>query len=218
MSDSARHVALSAAMERMAPPGIRLGCRLIREGDEALLLPEEASALRARRPAARRASGAARALARHLLKNEGMADAIIGRSATGAPLWPPGVIGSLAHDDEMAVAAIARAADVPSVGIDVEPADPLPDDIAALVFHDGDAVGGVEPMLSGRALFSAKEAVYKAVHPLDGEILGYEHIRVDFARGRAITTTGHGMRLFFCLHPRVVVLAVSTEDQPSSIL
>lgn len=218
MSDGAGEAALSAAMKRIAPPGIRLGCRLIRDGDEALLLPAEAAALPTRQPAARRASGTARALARHLLMHDGIPDAVIGRSGTGAPLWPQGVVGSLAHDDQMAVAAIARAADVLSVGIDVEPAEPLPDEIAALVFNGGDGIGGIEAGLAARVLFSAKEAVYKAAHPLDGEILGYEHIRVDLARGQGITTTGHRMRLFFCVHPRVVVLAVAAGDQPNSIL
>ncbi|NJO22388.1 MAG: hypothetical protein HC868_04905, partial [Sphingomonadales bacterium] len=32
---------LLSAMMSMAPPGIRVGCRTIRAGDEGLLLPEE---------------------------------------------------------------------------------------------------------------------------------------------------------------------------------
>jgi len=64
MSRSAAETALLAQMSRLTPPGVRLGCRLIRQGDDALLLPEEATVLPARRPAARRASGTARALAR----------------------------------------------------------------------------------------------------------------------------------------------------------
>lgn len=209
MNDGAAQTALLAAMERIAPPGIRVGCRLIREGDEALLLPEEAAALTARQPVARRASGTARALARHLLVQEGFASAAIGRSAAGAPLWPTGIVGSLAHDDEIAVAAIARKSDLLSVGIDVEPSEPLPEDIAAIVALPGDLCGSVKAHLAGRVLFSAKEAVYKAAHPMDGNVLGYEHIRIDLARGEGFTTTGHRMRLFFCVSPRVVVLAVA---------
>ncbi|WP_313195405.1 4'-phosphopantetheinyl transferase superfamily protein [Shinella zoogloeoides] len=215
MSDSAAETALLAQMNRLALPAVRLGCRLIRDGDEALLLPEEAAALPARRLAARRASGAARALARDLLTAEGMISVAIGRGPAGDPLWPAGFAGSLAHDDEMAVAVIARKADIPSLGIDVEPAEPLPDEIAALAVMSGDVLEGVDPRLATRLLFSAKEAVYKAAYPLDEEILGYEHIGVDLARREAMTARGRRMRLSFCLLPRILVLAVA-EDQPAS--
>lgn len=215
MSDSAAETALLAQMERLAPPAVRLGCRLIRAGDEALLLPEEATVLPARRLVARRASGAARALARGLLAAEGMTSVAIGRGPAGDPLWPAGFAGSLAHDDEMAVAAVARKADIALLGIDVEPAEPLPDEIAALAVTPGDVLEGVDPRLAARLLFSAKEAVYKATYPLDEEILGYEHIGVDLARREAMTARGRRMRLSFCLLPRLVVLAVA-EDQPAS--
>lgn len=215
MSSSVAETALLAQMNRLALPTVRLGCRLIRNGDEALLLPEEAAALPARRLAARRSSGAARALARGLLAAEGMTSVAIGRGPAGEPLWPTGFAGSLAHDDEMAVAAFARKVDIPSLGIDVEPAEPLPDEIAALAVMPGDVFAGVDPRLATRLLFSAKEAVYKAAYPLDREILGYEHIGVDLARGEAVTASGRRMRLSFCLLPRIVVLAVA-EDQPAS--
>lgn len=213
MNGSAAETALLAQMNRLAPPAVRLGCRRIREGDEALLLPEEAAMLPARRPAARRASGAARALVRHLLAAEGLAAAAIGRGPAGDPVWPAGFTGSIAHDDEVAVCAIARKADIPSLGIDIEPAEPLPDEIAALAVTPGDILAGTDPRLATRLLFSAKEAVYKAVYPLDGEVLEYEHIRIDLARGKAITASGRSLRLSFCLLPRIVVLAIA-DRQP----
>ncbi|WP_026792040.1 4'-phosphopantetheinyl transferase family protein [Pleomorphomonas oryzae] len=210
MNDKADETALRAEMGRLALPGIRVGCRIIRDGDEALLLPEEAAAIPARHPAARRASGTARALARHLLALEGIEAVPIGRSSAGAPLWPSGFVGSIAHDEEMAVAAIARRADTLSLGIDTEPAEPLPDDVASLVAIPGDVLAGIAPRLATRLLFSAKEAVYKATYPLDGEVLGYEHITVDLARCEAVTANGRRIRLSHSLFPRIVVLAVAT--------
>lgn len=206
MNDEA---ALSAAMARLGPHGIRIGCRPIRADDESLLLPEEARAISARNPAARRASGAARAVARSLLLAEGFAGAVIGRDEAGVPLWPAGIVGSLAHDDAMAVAAIAHAADHRSLGIDVEPAEPLPEDIAALVTLPQDVIAGIDPHLAARLMFSAKEAAYKAVFPLDREVLGYEHIAVDLPRGAAVTATGRSAAIWFCLSPRIVVLAAA---------
>ncbi|MBN9236617.1 MULTISPECIES: 4'-phosphopantetheinyl transferase family protein [Phyllobacteriaceae] len=194
-------------MAAIAPPGVGVGCRSIRDGDEAHLLPEEAGSIPARRPAMRRASGAARWIAHSLLSNIGINDFPVLRSPSGAPVWPDGISGSLAHDDEMAVAAVASITDVGSLGIDVEPAIALPDEIAALVATSIDVVGAVDRQLAGRILFAAKEAVYKAVYPLDHEILDYGDIAIDLSASRATTTTGRRATLAYCLAPRIVVLA-----------
>lgn len=204
---SAEENALLQAMAAIAPRGVGFGCRLIREGDEAHLLPGEAGSIAARRLAMRRASGAARWIAHGLLSNIGIDDFPILRTPSGAPVWPDGITGSLAHDDEMAVAAIAPIASVGSLGIDVEPAIALPDDVAALVVIGADAVGDVDRQLAGRVLFAAKEAVYKAVYPLDGRILDYGDIAVDLGTGRATTTSGRRATLAYCVAPRIVVLA-----------
>ena len=198
---------LLAAMVAMAPTGVRIGSRAIREGDENHLLPQEARSIPSRQPLMRRASGAARWIARGLLADMGLNGVAVLRASSGAPVWPPGIIGSLAHDDEMAVAAVAPVSQIASLGIDVEPAHPLPDDIFALVATGADRTDPVDRHLAGRILFSAKEAVYKAVYPLDREVLGYEDIVVDLTTGAAMTRTGRGARLVYCVAPRVVVLA-----------
>lgn len=206
----AAEAALSIAMAEMAPPGVALACRLIRPGDENRLLPEESRSISARQPAARRASGAARSAARTLFSSRGITGAVIPRAASGEPLWPAGFSGSLAHDEQMAVAALS--AGIAAIGIDVEPAEPLPPEIAAVVRTPGDVTGGIDPTLADRLLFSAKEAVYKASFPLDRQILGYEHIAVDLANAKGVTSLGRRARLSWCLAPRVVVLAIGEAD------
>lgn len=204
---SSGDASLLRALAAIAPGSVRIGCRVIRDGDEVHLLPEEAHSIPARRPAMRRASGAARWVAHRLLADIGVSDVAILRAPSGAPVWPDGITGSLAHDDEMAVAAVAPVGHIASLGIDVEPAQPLPDDICALVATPADQTGAVDRHLAGRILFCAKEAVYKAAYPLDREILGYEDIAVDLGAGHATTKTGRGVRLMYCVAPRVVVLA-----------
>ncbi|QND55820.1 4'-phosphopantetheinyl transferase family protein [Mesorhizobium huakuii] len=200
-------ISLAQALATIAPNGVRTGCRIIREGDEAHLLPEEARSIPARQPAMRRASGAARWIAHRLLADIGISNVAIPRAPSGAPVWPEGIMGSLAHDDNMAVAAVARVGHIVSLGIDVEPAEPLPDDIFAIVATGADRAGAVDRRLAGRILFCAKEAVYKAAYPLDREVLGYEDIAVDLDAGRATTKTGRKVSLAHCVAPRVVVLA-----------
>ncbi|WP_214476027.1 4'-phosphopantetheinyl transferase superfamily protein [Mesorhizobium sp. dw_380] len=194
-------------MTAIAPASVRVGCRLIRHGDEAHLLAGEARSIPARQPAMRRASGAARWIAHGLLADMGISDVAILRAPSGAPVWPGGMTGSLAHDDDMAVAAVAPVGRIASLGIDVEPAQPLPDELQTLVATPADRTGAAPLHLAGRILFSAKEAVYKAVYPLDREILGYEDITVDLDARRAATKTGRKVRLAYCIAPRVVVLA-----------
>lgn len=202
---------LTRAMADLAPRGVLLGCRVIAAGDGDLLLAEEQRVIATRHPASRRASGAARHLARGLLAAQGHPAVSIGRGPHGAPLWPDGVVGSLAHDDTVAVAAIASAADWRALGIDVEPAEPLPADLLALVVSGDDATGiEDDPLLAGRLVFAAKEAVYKAVHPLDGAVLDYDDIAVDLPARCARTTTGHAAALSICTHPKIIVLATVT--------
>ncbi|MDH7786010.1 4'-phosphopantetheinyl transferase EntD [Ochrobactrum sp. 19YEA23] len=198
--------ALNEAMRAVAPRGISTACRVIRDGDDNRLLADENATLPARNPVRRRASGAARIAARELLKTYGKDDFAILRGASGEPIWPSGIVGSLAHDDDMAVAAVASSAVFLSVGIDVEPAIALPEDIAALVKQPGDRLpeGTAD---TDRILFCAKEAVYKAVYPLDRVILNYDDIIVDLQQGHARTTTDRNVRVVFCSAPKIIVLA-----------
>jgi 4'-phosphopantetheinyl transferase EntD len=210
--DLPEEISLAQALAAIAPNGVRIGCRLIRDGDEIHLLPEEARSMPARQPAMRRASGAARWIAHLLLADIGVNDFALLRTPSGAPAWPGGITGSLAHDDDMAVAAVAAVGQIRSLGIDVEPALPLPDDIFALVAIPADRTETADRHLAGRILFAAKEAVYKAVYPLDRQVLGYEDIAVDLKAGRATTTTGRSAKLVYCTAPRVVVLAFVGGD------
>lgn len=171
-------------LDALAPPGVHLAGRAIASGDEALLLPEEATAL-ARSPLVqRRHSGAARSLARALLARLGARSTAILRGAGGAPIWPEGVIGSLAHDEAVAVAALARRADIAALGVDVEPAEPLPAELVAIVAtRTEQGRAPAQDPLYFRKLFVAKEAVYKALFPLDGRFREHHDVEIDLIAG-----------------------------------
>jgi 4'-phosphopantetheinyl transferase EntD len=83
-------------------------------------------------------------------------------------------VGSITHCPGFAAAAVARAQDVAALGIDAEPAGPVPprflDRIAtATEVRDlARLTGQADGLPWGRILFSAKEAVYKAWFPLAG--------------------------------------------------
>lgn len=205
---NAQEAALQRTLEAMTPAGVALACRAIRAGDEAGLLPEEAVSIASTRLERRRASGAARLAVRSLLRARGIGACAIPRAPSGEPIWPEGWTGSLAHDPTWAVAALGRLGEIGTLGIDVEPADPLPDDILALVVRPDDRLPASGAPLDARLVFSAKEAVYKATFPLHRRVLDYDDIAIDLPRGLATTRTGHAARLFYRSAPCIVTLAV----------
>jgi 4'-phosphopantetheinyl transferase EntD len=107
-----------------------------------------------------------------------------------APVWPPGVVGSLAHSRG---AAIAAAAWVPasrggppaprgrwrSIGADLERLERDTSSIARRVLRPEElaALAGRAPALV-TLWFCVKECIYKALHPLTGEFLGFQDARV----------------------------------------
>ena len=199
--------ALADALKALAVPGVRIGHRLIQPGDEKVLFETEAKTITSPVPDKRRASGAARIVGRALLKELGVAEQPIPRRVSGAPLWPDGVTGSFAHDHLVAVAAAALTRDLAALGIDVEPATPLPADMLDLVTLPNERIGIDGDPLRGRALFVVKEAVYKAVHPQDGIFLDYHDIDVDLAAKKAVTRTGHTLDVRYCAATHVVAVA-----------
>lgn len=205
--------AMIAELERRGPAGVRLGFRVTGDGDAGLLLPAERASIRARDPTRLRQSGAARSVARRLLRQLGCEDAAIPRAASGAPVWPAGFVGSMAHDDALAVAVVAPVGRVRSVGIDVEPAMPLPEEVEDLAVTPRDRCGGADPRLASRLLFCAKEAVFKAVFPLDGEVLGFEDVCVDLQSGLASVPGRSGIGIIGAAGCRVLALACVEEPR-----
>ncbi len=190
--------------ERLCANGVRLEIRRIAPGDEAAFADPSEPLVR------RRASGAARLAARAALSAlGGPADAALPRTPGRFPAWPRGFVGSLAHDDGIAAAVVARAVDFAALGVDVEPALPLREDVAGIVLLSSEHRACAADAVLGRAIFAAKEAVYKAINPLDGTPLEYEDIAVDLAAGRATLRDGRWLRLAIERGERWIVVALA---------
>lgn len=199
---------IATALARLVPAGVLVGHRRIALGDEHALLQAEATPFTTCALKVRRQSGAARIVARGLLKALGEPIAALPRSASGAPVWPSGIVGSMAHDDEVAVATIARSGHVRSLGIDVEPADALPRELVPIVATATERARYNAAVLERRILFCAKEAVFKASYPLCGLFLDFHDIEIDLDAGSARVGDAHCARISFTEAPRVVALAV----------
>jgi 4'-phosphopantetheinyl transferase EntD len=200
---------LQQALEALAPAGVVIGHRVITAGDENALTPEEAASISSRAAEVRRASGAARIVARQLMARLGLPPAAVPKETSGMPIWPAGLAGSIAHTDGIAVAALARTPDFRALGIDIEPALPLPADMRELVVSPREWQRLGEDPLAGRVLFAAKEAAYKAAYPLDRVFLEFADIEVDLRAGQAQTRTGRTLSLRHCVSPHIVALALA---------
>ncbi|MBV9290170.1 MAG: 4'-phosphopantetheinyl transferase superfamily protein [Hyphomicrobiales bacterium] len=202
MSEDLDYAPLRAALQ---PFRVLFGARRIRAGDE-----EAATGAPSANLARRRASGAARIVARGLLEKLGSdGAAALARLPSGAPQWPEGVVGSLAHDEEFAVAAAVWAGAIVGLGVDVEPAEALPEDIVAMVLTPDEARETAADGVARRLIFAAKEAVYKAVNPLDGSWLEFHDVRVSLADGVATLADGRRLRLVTLKGERLIAVALA---------
>jgi 4'-phosphopantetheinyl transferase EntD len=179
---------------------------VITSGDEHALLSEEAASFRRSAVQARRASGAARIVARNLLDWWGHGSVALPKSPDGPPVWPNGILGSLAHDFRVAVAAVGSS-NVAGIGIDVEPAEPLPRDLLEVVTTPRERAMIDSDPYHGRSFFVAKEAVYKAVFPLDRRFLEHSDVEVDLANRTATLRSGRVVNVRLCISSHLVALA-----------
>jgi 4'-phosphopantetheinyl transferase EntD len=198
---------LQIAIDAISFPGIMIGHRLISPGDEHALLPAESPAFASSVIKVRRASGAARLVARELLSRLGHSECALPRAPSGAPVWPAGIVGSLSHDSRVAVAAVGSCRDIGAIGIDIEPAECLPTDLLDTVATPRERLELDHDPYRGRLLFAAKEAVYKALYPLDHTFLEHHDVEIDFANRKALTRNGRRVDLRFSVSAHLVVLA-----------
>ena len=202
-----KDAALQRQISVMAVSGVSMDHRIISDGDELCLLPEELDAFATSVLKVRRASGAARIVARELLSDLGHSHQAIPKSASGAPIWPSGIVGSLAHDSRVAVAAVAMRRDFCSVGVDVEPTAEIDADICDLVLTKSERQGVHKIPHFGRLIFAVKEAVYKAVYPLDRTFLEYHDVEVSLSEGTAAVRTGRVVPFHHCVGDHIIALA-----------
>ncbi|WP_236245710.1 4'-phosphopantetheinyl transferase superfamily protein [Streptomyces sp. CC210A] len=141
--------------------------------------------------------------ARRALSGLGFGPVPIPRGRRGAPHWPEGVVGSLTHCAGYRAAAVARADEVLSLGIDAEPHAPLPDHVLDSVSLPEErrrltGLAADRPGVHwGRLLFSMKESVYKTWFPLAGCWLDFDEADIT------ISPDGTFRADLLAAHPRV---------------
>ena len=165
----------SLLMPHPAPDGAPLFPHIELAGDLQAAVPRRQQQFRAGRYCANEAL-------RQL--DPGLCGAAVGRTEGGAPVWPRGVTGSVTHTDGFVSAAVAWTYDARGLGLDCERV--MCARRAAAVSHL--IAGSSELALAGRSVmdgmqaatlvFSAKESVFKCLHPIVGRMFGFGDVQL----------------------------------------
>lgn len=101
------------------------------------------------------------------------------------PIWPEGMVGSITHAGNLALAAVGSLSDASGIGIDLETRDRFFPALEAEIATEEEMTW--LGLLEGRAredatleIFSAKESIYKAHYPKIGRFFGFEAARIEF--------------------------------------
>ena len=156
------------------------------------LMPSEAEVVSNARPNRKTEFAAGRRAARRAMLSLGVAPTPILAGADRAPIWPPGLIGSISHCETICIAVVAVQGNVQSVGIDIEPSTPLEDDLLNTICSDQEItrISGPNRLLHAKRIFSAKEAAFKAQYPLTQALIGFDAMDVTLdLENHAFTAT-----------------------------
>ena len=148
-------------------------------------------------------------------------------TARGAPALPAGVVGSVSHKQEVAVALVAAASDPrATIGIDVEGVRAIYPGVAEKILAADERVSlpPAGPARDAAVLlrFSAKEAIYKALDPWVGRFVDFKEARVAVAPGGALTATlalkngegPFGVELHDAGQPGLILTAARVRRRP----
>lgn len=142
------------------------------------LTVEERAAVAAAVDSRRQDFAGGRACAHASLTTLGLPDAPIPAATDRSPVWPAGAVGSITHSEGYCLAAVAHGGGV-SIGLDAERVGRVTPDVADIVTSPDErrwiAAAG-EPDLMATVVFAAKEALYKAQHPVTGAWLDFTDV------------------------------------------
>lgn len=177
-------------------PAAAIAVEAFEDDPAAVLFPEESALLARAVDKRRREFTTARVCAHRALRQLGLPPAPILPGARGAPGWPRGVVGSITHCAGYRAAAVARASELRTIGIDAEPNEANPRGVTREVTVPAEegwltTLTQTRPTVHwDRLLFSAKESVYKAWFPLAQRWLGFEDAALTVDPGSAPTGSG----------------------------
>jgi 4'-phosphopantetheinyl transferase EntD len=174
---------LSGLIARLLVPGL-FGAEVWDTGQPVAVHPDEEIHVARSAEKRRRDFALGRACARAALANLGHGEAVIAKGDNDAPLWPPGLTGSITHTAGYAAALAGEQSNFIGIGIDAEQVGGVTPDLWPRLFtrrEQESLRAAPDSLLAATLLFSAKEASYKAL-ALRGA-LAFQEIEVSLTDG-----------------------------------
>ena len=181
---------IESCLVSMLPQGFYMGIADRCAIEEFSLHPIEAACLSPRATSKRRKEFImGRAAAHAALVKLGKSTSGIGKNRSGAPIWPPDIVGSITHKNDAALAVVAPTQRCRGVGVDIESADdPINPDISRRICHPEEIPWVVKDhtlsTLRLKLIFSAKESIFKAVNPYSGDFVSFTDIRLKWCEAQ----------------------------------
>jgi 4'-phosphopantetheinyl transferase EntD len=225
---------VQAELAGLFSPGVAVCCGPIVAGSSALRSLEVRHA-ESMGPERRAEYETGRALARRALAALGVPDADLPPDRDRVPAWPAGYCGSISHARCTGVSLCAAAA-APrdlcvSLGLDVECVRRFEPRLVRRIVTPAEehrlTDQGLDALDCAVTVFSAKEALYKALFPLTRQVLDFPDVRIDLTPAEGTFTAvlaphadarsvGDGYRGRFCRTPAFVAAAVEIPASPRS--
>lgn len=176
---------LEAMLSEIFGPHVSSAACDPRRADDTLLA-QEFHAVAGALPARRREFAAGRQMARRAMVRTGIQPWPVAQGRDGAPVWPRGMVGSIAHTAEITASVVAASRRFHALGVDIETTEPLDEDLVDEICTPSEIawLDSLAPRLRNVAascVFSAKKAVCKAQYPVSGQMLDLADLTTTFA-------------------------------------
>ncbi len=107
------------------------------------------------------------------------------KARSGAPEWPPSLTGSISHDRSTVAAVVSIDQSLASIGIDIEPPRAIEASLLPIICRrsEQDALQTLKKSQAASratAIFTIKEAFYKAQHYLTNEWLDFADVETGW--------------------------------------
>ena len=181
-----KHLRLQAELQTRLESDVSVVCTGV-DGDLGSLWPEEKKAIRGAVVRRQREFAAGRAAAREAMAQIGWPAEAIPSSPDRSPVWPAGMVGSIAHNGHVCVAIAGRRDQAHAIGIDIEEDISLSTDLWVTICTPNElAIIATLPRSErGRwvtRLFCAKEAFYKWQYPQTERMLDFCDVQITLSR------------------------------------
>lgn len=157
---------LQSLLDRMIPAGVKASVSRITDREASFEYPEEAQKLAKAVPKRRNEFIAGRRCARAALAQMGLQPRAMPPDERRAPQWPVGTVGSISHSIELCCAVASHSNTIACLGVDLETTTRISSGVIERVLHPLEVDFVSDDKAYGSLIFSAKEAFFKAQHPV----------------------------------------------------